>query len=57
MEVLNRSPMFRVFEKIKKCRIALVDWSRITFGNAKSRLQEKQTTLDELFMQNKVGHL
>ena len=57
MEVLNRSPMFRVFEKIKKCRTALVDWSRITFGNAKSRLQEKQTTLDELFMQNKVGHL
>ena len=41
MKVLNGSPMFRLFEKIKKCRIALVDYSRITFRNAKSRLQEK----------------
>lgn len=57
MKVLNGSPMFRLFEKIKKCRIALVDYSRITFRNAKSRLQEKQVVLDELSMQNKAKHL
>lgn len=57
MEVLNKSPMFILFEKIKKCRTTLVDWSRITFGNAKSTLQEKQVVLDKLSMQNMVEHL
>ena len=49
--------MFKIFEKINKCQTALVDWGRITFGNAKPRLQEKQAVLDELFMQNKAEHL
>ena len=57
MEVLNGSPMFKLFEKIKKCRTTLVDWSRITFGNTKLRLQEKQAVLDEFSMQNKAEHL
>ena len=57
MVVLNGSPMFRLFEKIKKCRLALVDWSRITFGNFKTKLQEKQAPLEELLLQNKADHL
>ena len=57
MEVPNGSPMFRLFEKIKSCRKALVDWSRTTFGNFETQLQEKQAALDNLSMQNKVNHL
>ena len=50
MEVPNGSPMFRLFEKIKSCRKALVDWSRTTFGNFETQLQEKQAALDNLSM-------
>ena len=34
--------MFWLFEKIKRCRMALVDWSQNNFGNTKQKLQDKQ---------------
>nr|POF08764.1 hypothetical protein CFP56_39247 [Quercus suber] len=34
----NGSPMFRLFTKIKTCKLALVEWSRNTFGNLKALL-------------------
>ena len=46
--VPNGSPMVRLFEKIKRCCFALVDWSRLTFGLSKQQLQEKQKILEEL---------
>ena len=33
-DVLPGSPMARLFEKIKRCRFALLDWSRATFGHS-----------------------
>lgn len=47
-----RSPMYRLFEKIKRCRLALVEWSRNTFSNTKSELQVKQAALAELSAMN-----
>ena len=44
--------MYRLFEKIKKCRQALVTWSSTTFGNFKTQIQEKQMALKELALQN-----
>ena len=44
--------MYRLFEKIKKCRQALVTWSNTTFGNFKTQIQEKQMALKELALQN-----
>ncbi|KAL0011089.1 hypothetical protein SO802_006197 [Lithocarpus litseifolius] len=52
----NGSPMFVLFEKIKQCRHALVDWSRNNFGIFKTKLQEKQTTLEELSRENEAEH-
>ena len=46
------NPMFRLFEKIKKCRFELVQWSRNIFGNFKTQLQARQSTLKDLSMQN-----
>ena len=46
------SPMYHLFEKIKKCRQALVTWSSTTFGNFKTQIQEKQMALEELALQN-----
>jgi len=40
--VTTGSPMYCLFEKIKQCRSALVGWSRVTFGQSKSKIQEKQ---------------
>ena len=34
----NGSPMFKVFEKIKQCQVALVEWSKDIFGNSKTKL-------------------
>ena len=48
--------MFVLFEKIKQCRHALVDWSRNNFGNFKTMLQETQTALEELSRDNKAEH-
>ena len=49
--------MYCLFEKIKQCRSALVGWSRVTFGQSKSKIQEKQRLLEELTRDNTVGHL
>ena len=46
------SPMFRLFEKIKYCRMSLIGWSRFSFGNTKAKLEEKQKELEELTNQN-----
>ena len=55
--VRNGSPMFTLFEKIKQCLHALVDWSRITLGNSKIKLEEKKATLGELSRENKAEHM
>ena len=57
MEVPHGSPMFRIFEKIKKCRLALVEWSRTTFGGGKDKLKERQLELEALVNQNQAYHL
>ena len=44
--------MYRLFEKIKKCKQALFTWSSTTFGNFKTQIQEKQVALEELSLQN-----
>ena len=48
--VPNGSPMARLFEKIKRCHFALVDWSRLTFGLSKPQLQEKQKNLGRVVL-------
>ncbi|KAK9984458.1 hypothetical protein SO802_033983 [Lithocarpus litseifolius] len=51
------SPMYRLFEKIKNCRNALVRWSKATFGQSKNNLQEKHRILEELIKEHTVAHL
>jgi len=46
------SPMFRLFEKIRRCRQALIEWSRNIVGNFKTKIQERQSALEELALQN-----
>ena len=41
----NGSPMFKLFEKIKRCKTKLVAWSREVFGNAIIQIEEKQVAL------------
>ena len=50
-------PMFVLFEKIKQCRMALVGWSRATFGNSKTKLKEKHQILQELSSSNRAENL
>ena len=49
--------MYRLFEKIDRCRLALVEWSRNTFSNIKSELQVKQSALEELSDMNDPNKL
>ena len=49
--------MAKLFEKIKRCCFALVDWSRLTFGLSKPQLQEKQKILEELCLQNRAENV
>ena len=42
------SSMFCLLEKIKHCRLDLINWSRATFGNTCTRLDQKQYELAEL---------
>lgn len=42
------SPMYCLFEKIRSCRMDLIAWSRITFGNTRNRLEAKQGELHAL---------
>ena len=44
--------MFQLFEKIKRCRQDLIKWSRNTVGNSKTKIQEGQSVLEELSLQN-----
>ena len=52
----NGSPMFKLFEKIKQCRVALVEWSKDIFGNSKTKLQAKQAELEDLSLQNNADN-
>ena len=40
--------MYCLLEKIKRCRMNLVAWSRVTFGNARNRLDARQGELIDL---------
>lgn len=51
------NPMFSLFEKIKVCRMALLGWGHTIFGNAKTRLEEKHKTLENLVSQNDLKNL
>lgn len=42
------SPMYCLFEKIKKCRHDLVQWSRNAFGDTRTKLGAKQQELQDL---------
>ena len=57
LPVRNGSPMFKLFERIKQCRHALVEWSRTTLGNSKTKLEEKQAALEELSRENKAENM
>lgn len=46
------SPMFILFEKIKQCRMALVDWSKVTFGASSHQLKAKHQVLHDLYTSN-----
>ena len=48
--------MFKLFEKIKQCQVALVEWSKDIFGNSKTRLQAKQAELEDLSLQNNANN-
>lgn len=52
---LSGSPMFRLFEKIRRCRMALVGWSR-TLGNSKQKLEEKTKELEGLTALNNAAN-
>lgn len=51
------SPMYNLFEKIRSCRVELVEWSRNTFGNSKAFLEEKHGVLEELMGLNNVENV
>ena len=53
--MLPGSPMSRLFEKTKRCRFALADWGRNTFGSTKTQLQEKQKILEQLCLLNSAA--
>ena len=42
------SPIYCLFEKIKKCPLDLIAWSRRTFGNTRTMLDAKQGELADL---------
>ena len=45
------NPMFRLFEKIKHYRMALIGWSRYAFRDTKAKLEEKQKESEDLTKQ------
>ena len=49
---MTGSPMFQLFEKIKQCKFKLVKWSHTIFGNFKTKIEEKQSPLEELSLHN-----
>ena len=56
-EVGCGSPMVVLFERIKKCRFASVEWSCVAFGSSKTLLKEKQHRLEELCSLNNFEFL
>lgn len=54
--VTNGSPMFQLFEKIKKCRMALVAWGR-NVGNSKTKIEEKHKQLEALTSMNTADNI
>ena len=44
--------MFILFEKVKQCRMALVDWSKDTFGASSRQLKAKHQVLHDLYTSN-----
>ena len=49
--------MFHLFEKIKHYRLDLINWSWATFGNTRTRLDQKQHELEELTNGGYVANL
>ena len=50
------SPMYRLFEKIKKRCMALVGWSR-QLGCLKTKIEEKKSKLETLIAMNYADNL
>ena len=50
------SPMYHLFDRIKKCRGALVAWS-ITHGNSKDKLEQMHKELEALSSMNMAKNL
>ena len=48
--------MFQLFEKIKKCQMALVAWGR-NLGNTKTKIEEKHKQLEALTSMNTVDNI
>lgn len=51
-----RSPMFRLFSKIRACWMSLVGWSR-RLGNSKSKIEERQKELETLIGMNDIANI
>ena len=49
--------MYVLFEKIKHCQRALVDWSKSKFGHSKNKIREKHQLLQELASHNRTENL
>lgn len=50
-------PYVRLFAKIKRCRLELVQWSWNIFWNFNTQMQSKQLTLEDLSIQNNPKNL
>ena len=48
--------MYKLFNKIRQCRMSLVAWSK-TLGNSKSLLEEKYKELENLTAMNNPDKL
>jgi hypothetical protein len=51
----NGSPMYMLCQKLSRCRMALMDWSRETFGDLSTRIQHKLTAIEALHTDNYRG--
>ena len=54
--VIRGNLMFQLFEKIKKCRMALVVWGR-NLGNTKTKIEKKHKQLEALTSMNTVDNI
>ena len=50
------SPLFWLFEKIRRYRQDLIEWSCNTVGHFKAKMQERQSALEELSLQNDLAN-